>query len=231
MLLWYKATAAYLLQGSFGPAGPHLERARELFPADTDILFYSGCLHEDYSAPALQAAVRSAVAPPGRKFVVDSPSSHLESAERYFRKALEKNPRLIEARVRLGHVLEVQGRHAEAAAELRQATTLIDDALLRYYAFMFLGDAEQALGRRDAARQSYEQAAAGWPSAQSPLLALSRLALTAGDREGAARALDGLSSGDFDGYDPWVTYYVSAGRQADAMLAELRASAAALGRR
>src|SRR5947199_348121 len=103
-------------------------------------------------------------------------------AEAFFRRALEVKPDHVEARLRHGRVLGGLGRHADAAAELRQAIASADDTLLVYYGNLFLGAAEEELGHRDAARLAYEQAAASYPDAQSPLVALSRLARRYGDR-------------------------------------------------
>jgi len=234
VLLWYKATAAYLLQGSLSDATAQLDRGRRLFASDADLLFFSGCVHEYFAARDLQGVARSIALPPGTTLAIGSTRSHLREAETFFRKALESNSRLTEARVRLGHVLGLLNRHEEAATELRQAATGLGDPLLLYYAQMLLGDEEQALGRRDAARDWYERAARANPGAQSPLFALSHLALAAGDHDGAVRAMNRLHSLPDDeagGSDPWPNYYVTAGRRADALLAELRAAAPTLEKR
>ena len=94
-----------------------------------------------------------------------------------------------------------------------------------YYGNLFLGAAEEELGHRDAARLAYEQAAALYPDAQSPLVALSRLARRYGDRPGALRAIQrvfALSSDANERNDPWWTYNVAQARNADALLEELR---------
>src|SRR5207247_9478776 len=118
-------------------------------------------------------------------------------------------PDHVEARLRHGRVLGGLGRHADAAAELRQAIASADDSLLRYYADLFLGAAEEELGHRDAARLAYEQAAALYPDAQSPLVALSRLARRYGDRPGALHAIQrvcALSADAHARHDPGWTY-------------------------
>ena len=228
VLRWYKATASYLLMtSSLSDAGAQLDRGRQLFPGDADLLFFSGCVHEAYSAPQLQNAARLAVLPPGRTINLGSPRSHLQDAEGYFRKALERDARLAEARVRLGHVLGVLGRHQEAAEQLRQAATTIGDSQVVYFAYMFLGDEEQALGHRDAARDWYERAATVYPRAQSPLFALSNLASRFGDMAEAKRAADRigrLPADDNERVDPWFGYYVAGGRNSRALLNNLMAA-------
>lgn len=224
--LWYRATAAYLeAHYVFSEAVPHLRRARQLFPADADILFDSGCLHETFAAPRVQSVIRSAVVPTSVTTDAVSPQDHLREAERLFRQAVRINPELIQARVRLGRVIGLQGRHDEAAGELRRAIAAIPDALLMYYAEMFLGDEEQALGHRDAAGKCYEHAAALFRSAQSPRLALSQLARRHGDRSGALAAIQpvfALSPHQATRADPWWEYDVVPFRNADDLLTAWR---------
>ena len=57
---------------------------------------------------------------------------------------------------------------------------------------MFLGAAEEGSGRFDQARAAYESAAAPFPAAQSPLLALSALATRRGDRTSALKHIQRL---------------------------------------
>lgn len=95
-----------------------------------------------------------------------------------------------------------------------------------YYANLFVGAAEEALGNRDAARVAYEQAAERFPMTPSPLLALSQLARRYGDRGGALRAIDRLFAldqadrGEHD--DPWCWYYVALARDAEDLLEAMR---------
>jgi tetratricopeptide (TPR) repeat protein len=85
--------------------------------------------------------------------------------------------------------------------------------VLQYYASLFLGFAEAAVGRHDAAVKAFEQAASLFPNAQAPLLAASELAMRRGDRAAASAALErllALSPHTRD--DPWWTYNVEYGR-------------------
>ncbi|PYR19853.1 MAG: hypothetical protein DMF94_14200 [Acidobacteria bacterium] len=221
---WYTATAAWM-QHVEQHDHLHLARAREIFPADPEVLFLSGCQREAYAAPRIQSGIRAADLPAGMSLGVASPRGELRQAEAFFRRALEVKPDHVEARLRHGRVLGGLGRHADAAAELRQAIASADDTLLVYYGNLFLGAAEEELGHRDAARLAYEQAAALYPDAQSPLVALSRLARRYGDRPGALRAIQrvfALSSDANERNDPWWTYNVAQARNADALLEELR---------
>lgn len=232
VLLWYKATVAQLLSStvSITDARTQVDRGRQLFPEDADLLFFSGCVHEGYTGPDVQNATRSVSLPAGQTLDVGSPRSHLQDAQTFFRKALERNERLTEARVRLGRVLGLLGRHQEAADELRRAAADPGDRRLFYYACLMLGEEERTLGHRDAARDWFERAAAAYPRAQSPLLALSNVALTTGDDRAAVRAIERLRNLPVDDTgqdDPWVDYHFIAGRHAgelfDALMAALPA--------
>ena len=219
--LWYRATVAF--QQSEGQLDSyHLERALKRFPTDATIVFFSGCLHETFASPEVQSLVQSTKLPSGVTLAVGSARGELRVAETFFRQALTIDPGLTEARVRLGRVLGLQGRHADAATELRQALATTQDSLLRYYAELFLGGEAEALGHFAQARRSYQRAEGLYPRAQSPLLALSRLANRSGARAGALSAIQAmlLVAGDA-GDDPWWAYHVVQGRTADALLSEL----------
>jgi tetratricopeptide (TPR) repeat protein len=118
-----------------------------------------------------------------------------------------------DARIRLGHTLGELGSHEEAAAELRKALDASLNGAQLYYAELFLGREEEALGNRVDAKRHFENAAELYPRAQSPRLALSELARRSGDRAGALRALRGVTSVrsaaliDAEHTDPWWEYY------------------------
>ena len=222
---WYHATSAWM-QLREDHDRLHLDRARALFPADPDILFLSGCQRETYAGSPIQNAVRSAVLPSGVTMDVGSERSELREAELLFRRTLEVKADYAEARLRHGRVLGLLGRHADAAVDLRRAMEELTDAPLPYYAALFLGAEEEALGNRDAARAAYERAAALAPLAQSPLLALSQLARRDGDRPAALRAIERMFAlperDPGEQGDPWWSYSIVQARDAEALLTTLR---------
>ncbi len=221
--LWYRATAAWM-QNSEQYNDKHLVRARNMFPDDADIAFLSGCQREIYAGANFQSAARSAVLPSGITLDIGSESRNLKDAEGFFRRALALNPRLVESRVRLGHVLLARGKAQDASDELRPAVAAADDPLLLYFGSMFLGAAEEALGHFPDARDSYARAAALYPRAQSPYLALSALATRRGDRAGALAEIQhvfDLKGAAEERADPWWVYLVAQARNADALLEEL----------
>jgi tetratricopeptide (TPR) repeat protein len=210
VLAWYRQNAADLLRiRLLAEAVVHLGRARQIFPNDGRLLFFSGLLHERFSSSALQAAAAS-VADSNRGTTLGSGKAELNRAERFFRETLALEPQNIEARIRHGHVLGELGHHAEAAAELRRA---IDEGAAGewlYFAQLFLARQEESLGHPQNARAALEQAAALYPAAQTPRVALSHIARRAGNRRAAQQELQALAALPADERrreDPWWNYY------------------------
>ncbi|HKB11940.1 MAG TPA: hypothetical protein VKD69_14865 [Vicinamibacterales bacterium] len=222
---WYRATAAWM-QHVESHETSHIDRGRDLFPNDPDLNFLSGTLHEIYAMPGIQSASRALNMPTGFSMDIGSGRSELRMAEGFLRRALEHAPQMAEAHLRLGRVLGLQGHHADALSEIRQALTLLDDELL-YDAELFAGAEEEALGQYDAAAEAYESAASRYPGAQSPLIALSQLARRRGDRNGALAAIERMFAlpqpGDEAREDPWWAYKIAHVRNADELLDRLRA--------
>ena len=225
--LWYVATISHMLaEGDLTPL--HFERALAIFPKDAEVLFLSAVMHEVLAGPRRQAAMRTADVPVGAKFPIGTRREELADAERLYRRALDSAPEFVEARIRYGHVLGQRGRHAEAVNELRK-TVSAKSPLLQYYAALFLAGELEALGKEDEARSEYGRAADLFPGAQTPRLALSRLA--SGPDRAAAReklvtlALQEPVGGGRD--DPWWQYDVAPGRATEAVFAVLHRMLAA----
>lgn len=222
VLLWYRATMAFLQREAMHDR-LHFSQALQLFPANADVQYQNGCLHETLATPRVQGLLRNATLPTGVVIDIKSDSVELETAERHFRRALELRPAFGEARLRLGRVLGQRGRHADAATELRQLQPF-DDLQLDYYAALFLAGEEAALGRRDAAREAYQRAVALFPQAQSALLGLSQVLRDAGDRTGALKSVQqllDLPAEEDARVDPLWIYHFVQGYDADRLLDEL----------
>jgi tetratricopeptide (TPR) repeat protein len=209
--VWYVETSADLLRMRKSAAAvEHYARARQLFPADPDILFGSGVLHETFASTALQAAADSVTESNRTSAAVGPARGELVKAERFFRASLAQRPDDLEARVRHGHVLDALGRHEEGAEELRRVIVAGASDHLLYLAQLFLGRAREALGHDAAARTAFERASALFPNAQSPRLALSQIARRAGNRAAAQRELHAIAALPDDERrreDPWWLYY------------------------
>jgi tetratricopeptide (TPR) repeat protein len=225
--LWYVAAAAFMINRSLlADLAPHLEKGRKLFPADPDLLFLSGCYFEALSSPRVRPVIESTDLPIGVQIAAPSARESWRQAEYYFRRAAESRHDFAAARVRRARSLQVLGRHDESLSELRGAIPLITDPVLTYYAAIFEGAAHEALGNMTAARESYERAAREFPNAQSPFVALSRIARDRGDRAGAqaamARVFARENRGERD--DPWWTYHLWFVRNGDDFFVQLRQS-------
>lgn len=228
---WYAAAAGYMYaQGSLADLQPHLQEAERHFRTDPSVLFYSGLLHARMASPPLQHAVRQATLPTGRKPDSSNARTHLERARGFLVRALDADPGMVEARVRLGHVLLELKEARAAATQLQQVLGGEVDDPLRYCAELFLGDALASLDEPAEARNAFERAAALYPHAQSPPLALSRLARAQGDRASAASLLERVLSPSpvarrFE--DPWWTYYLRDAGTPERLLDEWRLTVAA----
>jgi len=204
--LWYEATIAFLIESKdYANGVRQIDHAAALFPDAPGLLFEHGRYHESLASRGIQTAVQASGT--GDR----SASAHLKEAEGLFRRAVASNPDFVEARVHHGAVLGALRRHGEAADELRKAIAAAPEVVLRYYAEMFLGDEEQALGRKDSARAHYSEASTLFPSAQSPWIALSALARRGGNRveslSAIRRALDLPPYQRVRREDPWWEYY------------------------
>jgi len=221
---WYHATSAWL-QANMEYEPDHLDRGRRIFPDDALLQFYSGTFHEAMAAPEVQTMVRGVALPTGVTVAVKSERAELRAAEGFFRRSVELDPQHVEARLRFGHVLLGQERYADAATELRKVVDQSGEPLIQFYASMFLGAAEEGLGRTADAVQSYERAATLYPTSQSPRVALSALARRTGNRQGAWTAMQqvfALPPTEPDRDDPWWSYIRQQGRDAEEQIEELR---------
>ncbi len=236
--LWYLAAAEHMrTHHELGIGLSILRRAREMFPKDADILFYSGCVNENLASPRLQNAfaatpqagrmVGASPGTTGTTFFVAPARTYLESSATFYRQALQIRPSWPEARVHLGRVYGLLGRHDDAATELRRALDETRDPTLIYCASVFLGNEE--LARKDvrAARICFERAQKYRPRAQAPHLALSLIARNAGDR-GAAKAevrkvLD-LPADEATRYDPLWDYDGPKSSKSHVLFEKLRAT-------
>jgi len=218
---WYIATTAHMQsRGLLAYVDRNLESALRVLPSDDRILFYAGVLHETWASPANQ----NLSLPPRAQVTYGSKEKELKKAREFYGKSIEANPDSAETHLRLGRVLGLLGDHRQAAAELQQAAASIKDPQLMYYTSLFLGYEFSMLYRQSEAREQYERAAALYPTAQSPLFALSQLARSRDDIEDAFLFLQrvfALPRTDSWRDDPLWIYDRSAVRDADALVAQM----------
>ena len=234
---WYHATSAFMFQrGSYGELLPHLESGTALLPDDARILFDRACYAEIQGLPRIQVLLSDAdvltmrttrsrsdtITMPAhlRQFGIPPEDETNDEAERLFRRALRVDPSFVEARVRLGRLLGVRKRHDEAASELAAAITAKPTGALLFYAHLFAGRSAQVLGKIAGAVEHYRSAAQLFPGAQSAQLALSQAALLESDVPAALESVQRLDNST-TARDPWWSYYLASGRDADTLLREM----------
>ncbi len=132
-----------------------------------------------------------------------------QRAEQLYRGALQRQPALAEARLRLARLLLCRGESAEASSQLRQLLEAPAAPRIEYLGNLFLGRLHQQAGRLDEAIACYGKAVAQYPSCQVARLALADGLAQHGDVELSAEALGELSSRRREvdwAMDPWWAY-------------------------
>jgi hypothetical protein len=194
------------LESFFGEVG-------ETFGSDGPFLLAKGTLHELLASRRLEAARRASLVP-GAK-------TSLDRAERFLRRAMAAAPALTEARLRLAHVVVLQGRPEEGIALLQPLLPGSVDPDTRYLASLFLGQAHAAAGRRHAAKEAFAVAATR-PCGQVAAMALAHQDFLARDFAAAREALDATFEGAAGCRDPWPRYDYGQARNLPGLLDRLR---------
>ena len=143
---WYVLTVSYCQRWKLDAAERLLTAAIEDFPDEPEILLLDGAMAESARAPS--------------------------RAQTALRAALARDPSLLEARVRLGRLLLVAGRDADARRELTAALTAARAAKHDfgiYFAAGFLADLDDRAGRAASARSLRTEAARHRTFAADPL--------------------------------------------------------------
>lgn len=225
---WYRATTAALLAASdYASADAQLEHAQTLLPTRAHVWLSAGVVHAHFASPAVQNAFVDLKLPEGFHLKVAGERRELELADECLRRAIGLEPGNAEARLRLGRVLALQQKHADALTELREAAARAQEPIQLYFVHLFTGQVQADVQQYEQARASFTRAAALFPHAQAPVLALSELAWRRGDRAEALAALQRLSpkqsdeGGPMDA-DPWWMYDLSYARDAAPLVAQLR---------
>jgi tetratricopeptide (TPR) repeat protein len=225
---WYRAIGAYFArERQFADALAHFDRAREVVPDNAGVLYGEACLHETLGAPRIQNYVRVTTLPNGLYIRgVESELAEWRRAEGLLRRALILNPTFIEARLRLARVLIQQRKFDEGLGFAEQVAAESQDQTIRYYALLFVADAQLSLERAVDARQSYQEAIDLFPDTQAARLGLGAALRMMGH---SAEALEAMmptltkQPSTRAGNDPWWDYYDGDASRVEALLDDLRA--------
>lgn len=194
------------------------------FPKDAVLHVYRGAVHQTYADGRVQQfldrAYRGSGAPQELAPV------ELARAEADFRRALELDPTLAEARIRLAHVVGDLGRPDEAVALAGDALRAKLPPFFETYASLILGRNHMRAGRIDEARAAFDRAAVLEPTAQAPRIGLSQVALASGRSDTALALLTAFLGPGRDlptDVEVWSRYYRVHSPEATDQLAALRA--------
>lgn len=152
---------------------------------------------------------------------------HLAEAERALVAAIEADPALFEARLRLGRVLWRRGQADAARTHLEALLRASPPPPLGYLAHLFLGRIHEDEGRWPDASREYRAAVEADAAAPTPRIALAHLRHRAleetGCREALLQAMDPASAGRPDAFREYIWGWSG---QADARFEALISEAA-----
>jgi len=152
----------------------------------------------------------------------------VQHAEHLFRQALKLDPTLVEAELRLGHLLQLADRPHEAERAYRavlERATGDDRGYSGYLAALFLGQVLQARQEWAPAQDAYELALQLRPDARSARMAIANLHVVTGRPDVAWQTAAALLTPPIDGTatDPLTLFHQGQTSRHDQLLAALRA--------
>ena len=151
------------------------------------------------------------------------PGVTLAEVEALYAKALEQDPGLLPARLRLGRVLVLSGKPQEALPELERVWRESPRSRQYYMARLFEGQAREGLGDLPGAALAFSAAAERLPQAQSAFVALGRALDRLGERTRAQEAFDqAIRRRAQPRNDPWWDYLAGELDRIEGLFEELR---------
>jgi VWFA-related protein len=200
------AAAFYRSRYEAGTALAILERACAAAGDDMELLLSRAVIHETLGGRAFSGSgtPRLSAAEAG-----ETAATHLPKAEELYRQVLSSAPGQVEARLRLGRTLFLQGRNPEAIAEMDLVLAGRPSAAEALLAQLFAGAALEATGETAPALARYEKALALDPRSRVAEMASVRL-LARVARPSEARAqmarLIGRTDEAEPADEPWWRY-------------------------
>lgn len=197
-----------------------LSRGLGRFPDHAELLLARGSLVETRLALVqLDASVASSLY---SSDIRGRWRAQLSDAEVDFKRAVQLSDPTGEAAVRLARIRLLQG-HVERAREVLDSVIANDvPAQVRYLALLFRAVTAELAGRLPEATRDYQGALDLAPGAQTPMLALSRLADEQGRPVEARHWVDRAMTRDLAGQDPWRSYIKGQAWLVDVRIESLR---------
>jgi Flp pilus assembly protein TadD len=139
-------------------------------------------------------------------------------AESRYRRAIDLDPALDEARLRLGRVISLRNEPAAARKELERVARDSMIPRLRYLARLFLGAVAEYQNELTAARAEYREALALGPACQTPYIALAFVESALGHDGAAHDLMERYAALSADAaLDPWW-FYQNGGVDEDSLI-------------
>ena len=192
-----------------------LEMALREFPKDPEIFLALGTVHESLGDYLGRRALVSR--PVGswttmssdeqqqfkswRRFESDI-RKHMKRAQAFYEKALDENPELIEAHLRLGRVLHNQGKDNDALRRFEWIHENAPESPLLGMAHLFAGRVHEQEDRIDEALEHYRAAVRAKEDWQLVYLALSHALRRSGDDTESRKVLERALRLEFDPRNP-----------------------------
>src|SRR5579871_3434428 len=222
---WYIVAMSYCLRWRLQYAMEDLwDLADHDFGDDVEVRLLMGAIAESRASHGIRASPKGvgvtclgignrngphgcvAFSPPSR-----GPGNGQEALFEY-RHALEQDPTLDEAHLRLGRMLHLVGQNVEARVELTRA--LESDvpghrSFVTYLAALFLGEIEEESGEMPAAIAHYREGVNAFPLGHMGHLMLGQALVRSGDTDGwqeLQRMFAGESAASPAAVDPWALY-------------------------
>ncbi len=218
---WY-AAAVSRLQGlvELRLAPALVTRGLDRFPADPDLLLARGAFVETRLALAqVDASLASILY---SSDIRQRWRGELAEAERDFERAVRTAGLANEAAVRLARVRLLKGEWERARDLLDRVLAGDPPAEIRYLALLIRAAAVEQSGDMQAAARDYEAAVYTFPGAQTPMLALGRIADQHNRPSDATQWVERALSTDTRAVDPWRGYIQGQAWQVGERVASLR---------
>jgi hypothetical protein len=209
------AVGPFLVQHDLQAATLAVRQGIAAFPRSADLQLMQGTLME-LTARSETSDFRGVWRTPSTSdadFMDNRPIRRIENgltdAAAAYQRALDLDPFLLSARLRLGWVYDVNNSASHAREQLRMVADRATSRELRYLAHLILGGLAEQEGRSDAAYEEYDTAHSIQPDAQTAHLALMRAARMTGHVDRAERLFAEYAARASGSEDPW--WYFSIG--------------------